>query len=65
MQYRDIEYSIAQSLDVGTWKWTSSLDQKTRTISAKSRKDAVEAVHKLIDKTVAPKKQYLKPGRRD
>jgi hypothetical protein len=64
MEYRGVEYSIVQGLAVGTWKWTSSFDEKTRTISAASRQDAIKAVHRLIDKALAPKKQYFKPGRR-
>jgi hypothetical protein len=63
MQYRGIEFSIAQGLDLRAWKWTSSLDQKTRTVSATSRQDAMKAVHGLIDKALAPKKQY-KLGKR-
>jgi hypothetical protein len=64
MEYRGIEFSIAQGLDVRTWKWTSSLDEKTRTMSAISRQEAIKAVQGMIDKALAPKKQYLKPGRR-
>jgi hypothetical protein len=64
MEYRGIEYSLAQGIEVGTWKWTSSLDQKTRPMSAISRQEAIKAVQGLIDKALAPKKRYFKPGRR-
>jgi hypothetical protein len=64
MEYRGIEFSIAQGLDVRTWKWTSSLDEKTRMMSAISRQEETKAVQGMIDKALAPEKQYLKPGRR-
>jgi hypothetical protein len=56
VEYRVVEYSIAQGIDARTWKWTSSLDEETRTTSAMSRQEATKAVHALIDKALAPKK---------
>ena len=59
MEYRGIEFSDAQGLDVRT-----SFDEKTRTMSAISRQEAIKAVQGMIDKALAPKKQYSEPGRR-
>jgi hypothetical protein len=57
MEYRGVEYHVAQAVEVGTWKVSTSLEKKTRTIRAKSRKNAVIAAEHLIDKALAPKKR--------
>jgi hypothetical protein len=59
MEYRGVEYHVAQAVEVGTWKVSTSLERKTRTIKAKSRKNAVIAAEHLIDKALAPKKRRL------
>jgi hypothetical protein len=50
MEYRGVEYHVAQAVEVGSWKVSTSLEKKTRTIRAKSRKNAVIAAEHLIDK---------------
>jgi hypothetical protein len=40
------------------------LEEKTHTMSAISRQEAIKAVQGMNDKALAPKKQYLEPGRR-
>jgi hypothetical protein len=57
MEYRGVEYHVAQAVEVGSWKVSTSLEKKTR--RAKSRKNAVIAAEHLIDKALAPKKRRL------
>jgi len=59
MEYRGVEYSVAQGIEFGTWKWSTSLDKSIHTLHAKSRQDAVRAVEQRIDDALAPKKQRL------
>jgi hypothetical protein len=59
VEYRGVEYYVAQAVEVGTWKVSTSLEKTTRTVRAKSRKDAVIAAEHLIDKAIAPKKRRL------
>jgi hypothetical protein len=63
MEYRGVEYSVAQGIEVGTWKWSTSLDKSTHTLHAKSRQDAVRAVEQRIDDALAPKKRRFVPTR--
>jgi len=61
MKYRAVEYYIAQGVEVGTWRYSTSMDDKIRTLRAKSRQDAAKAVEQRIEKALAPKKRQLVP----
>jgi hypothetical protein len=60
MQYRGKEYSIAQGIKPGTWKWTVRLDENNvRTGVDKTRPAAMESVGRLVDRALAHKKVKL------
>ena len=48
MKYLGVEYYIAQGVEVGTWKFSTSMNDKIRTLRAKSRQEAAEAVERRI-----------------
>jgi hypothetical protein len=37
MEYRGVEYHVAQAVEVGTWKVSTSLEKKTRTNKSKKQ----------------------------
>jgi hypothetical protein len=47
MKYRGVEYYVAQGVDVGTWKFSTSMNDKIRTVRAKSRQEAAKAVERM------------------
>jgi hypothetical protein len=59
MKYRGVEYYVAQGVEVGTWKFSTSMNDKIRTVRAKSRQEAVKATERLIDLALTPKKRRL------
>ena len=59
MEYRGVEYYVAQGIEIGTWKVSTSLEEKIRTVKTKSRQDAVFAAERLIDKALTVKKRRL------
>jgi predicted Holliday junction resolvase-like endonuclease len=61
MKYRGVEYYIAQGVEVGTWKFSTSMNDKIRTVRAKSRQDAAKVVERRIEEALAPKKRRLVP----
>ena len=61
MKYRGVEYYVAQGVEVGTWKFSTSLNDKIRTVRAKSRQDAAKVVERRIEEALAPKKRRLAP----
>jgi hypothetical protein len=61
MKYRGVEYYVAQGVEAGTWKFSTSMNDKIRTVRAKSRREATKAVECRIDEALAPKKQRLVP----
>jgi hypothetical protein len=61
MKYRGVEYSIAQGVEAGTWKFSTSMNDKIRTVRAKSRQDAAKAVEQRIEGALTPKKRWLAP----
>jgi hypothetical protein len=56
MKYRGVEYYVAQGVDVGTWKFSTSMNDKIRTVRAKSRQEAAKAVERRIEQALTPKK---------
>jgi hypothetical protein len=61
MKYRGVEYYVAQGIEVGTWKFSTSMNDKIRTVRAKSRQEAAKAVECRIDEALTPKKRRLVP----
>jgi hypothetical protein len=61
MKYRGVEYYVAQGVESGTWKFSTSMNDKIRTVRAKSRQEAVKAAERLIDLGLTPKKRRLAP----
>jgi hypothetical protein len=61
MKYRGVEYYVAQGVEVGTWKFSTSMNDKIRTVQAKSRQEAVKAVERRIEDALTPKKRRLAP----
>jgi hypothetical protein len=59
MKYRGVEYYVAQGVEAGTWKFSTSMNDKIRTVRAKSRQEAVKAAERLIDSALTPKKRRL------
>jgi hypothetical protein len=61
MKYRGVEYYVAQGVEVGTWKFSTSMNDKIRTVRAKSRQEAAKAVERRIEDELTPKKRRLAP----
>jgi hypothetical protein len=61
MKYRGVEYYVAQGVDVGIWKFSTSMNDKIRTVRAKSRQEAAKAVERRIERALTPKK--LRPAK--
>jgi len=59
MKHRGVEYYIAQGVEVGTWKFSTSMNDKTRTLKEKSKQQAVEAVERTIDETLDRRNRRL------
>jgi hypothetical protein len=59
VKYLGVEYYIAQGVEVGTWKFSTSMNDKIRTLRAKSRQEAAEAVERRIQEALSPKKRWL------
>jgi hypothetical protein len=63
MKYRGVEYYVAQGVEIGTWKVSTSMNDKIRTVRAKSRQEAAKAVERRIEDALTPKKRRLAPPR--
>ena len=66
MKYRDVEYSIVQGVERGTWMWSLSLSLDTNVKTsgqANNKPAAVIAAKRAIDRALDPKKQRLVPPR--
>jgi hypothetical protein len=61
MKYRGVEYYVAQGVEVGTWRFSTSMNDKIRKLRAKNRQEAAKAVEQRIEKELAPKKRRLLP----
>jgi hypothetical protein len=59
MKHRGVEYYIAQGIETGTWKFSTSMNDKIRTIRGKSKQQAAEAVQRTIDKTLDQRNRGL------
>ena len=59
MKHRGVEYYIAQGVEVGTWKLSTSMNDKIRTLRGKSKQQAVEAVERTIDETLDRRNRRL------
>ena len=59
MKHRGVEYYIAQGVEVGTWKFSTSMNDKIRTLRGKSKQQEVEAVERTIDETLDRRNRRL------
>ncbi|HMB83056.1 MAG TPA: hypothetical protein VKI40_03295 [Terriglobales bacterium] len=59
MKHRGVEYYVAQGVEAGTWKFSTSMNDKIRTVRARSRKDAAKVVEQRIEEALTPKKRRL------
>jgi hypothetical protein len=59
MKYRGVEYYVAQGVEGGTWKFSTSMNDKIRTVRAKSRQEAAKAIERRIEEALTPKKRRL------
>jgi hypothetical protein len=59
MKYLGVEYYVAQGVEAGTWKFSTSMNDKIRTVRAKNRQEAAKAVERKIEEALAPKKRRL------
>ena len=59
MKHRGVEYYVAQGVEAGTWKFSTSMNDKIRTARARSRKDAAKVVEQRIEEALTPKKRRL------
>jgi hypothetical protein len=57
MEYRGVEYSVAQGIECGMWKWSTSLDKSMHT--QKTDKTLLGPSRQRIDDALAPKKRRL------
>jgi hypothetical protein len=46
---------FAQGVEAGTWKFSTSINDKIRTVPRKSWQDAAKAVERLIEQALSPK----------
>jgi hypothetical protein len=63
MKHRGVEYYVAQGVEAGTWKFSTSMNDKIRTARARSRKDAAKVVEQRIEEALTPKKRRLVKSR--
>jgi hypothetical protein len=63
MKHRGVEYYVAQGVEAGTWKFSTSMNDKIRTVRARSRKDAAKVVEQRIEEALTPKKRRLVKSR--
>jgi hypothetical protein len=61
MKYLGVEYYVAQGVEVGTWKFSTSMNDKIRTVRAKNRQEASKAVERRIEEALTPKNRRLAP----
>jgi len=61
MKYLGVEYFIAQGVEVGTWKFSTSMNDKIRTLRGKTREEAARAIEQQIEKALTPKKRRRVP----
>ena len=59
MKHRGVEYYVAQGVEAGTWRFSTSMNDKIRTVRARSRKDAAKVVEQRIEEALTPKKRRL------
>jgi hypothetical protein len=59
MKHRGVEYYVAQGVEAGTWKFSTSMNDKIRTVRARSRKDAAKVVEQQIEEALTPKMRRL------
>jgi ATP-dependent Lon protease len=65
MKYRGVEYYVAQGVEAGTWKFSTSMNDKIRTVRGKSRQEAAKAVEQRIEEARAGEEELFKSRARD
>ena len=66
MKYRGFEYTIIQGYQRGTWRWSVTLrDGQTKSGSISGKREALTRVERAINNEIEPRKQRLRPSRRD
>jgi hypothetical protein len=54
MIYKGVDFNIAQGIEPGVWKWSSSVnDSKVKAGQTKTKPDAVMAAWRAIDQALA------------
>ena len=61
MKYRNIEYTVVQSIESAVWKWSASVAGVVITGQAAIKSEAVVEAERAIDRALAPKKVRLVP----
>jgi hypothetical protein len=61
MKYRNIEYTVVQSIERAVWKWSASVAGVVITGQAAIKSEAVVEAERAIDRALAPKKVRLVP----
>jgi hypothetical protein len=62
MEYRDVEYTIVQGIERGTWKWTVSLGKDiSKSGQAIGKPEVAAQATRVISKALAPKTVRLVP----
>jgi hypothetical protein len=66
MEYRGIEYAIAEGIGRHMWKWSAFIGGAVMTGKAHSKQAAVVSAEKAIDRALALKKiRLVRPERSD
>jgi hypothetical protein len=64
MKYRGIEYGILEGTGGHMWRWSTLIGGAVKTGQAHSKKAAIVAAEKAIDRALALKKVRLVPPER-
>src|SRR5450759_3944832 len=59
MKYSGVKYYVDKGVEVSTWKFETSMNEKIPTVRAKSKEDAAKVVERTIDKALTPKKRSV------
>src|SRR5450755_3861798 len=60
MNYRGIEFYVAQGVEVGTWKFTTSMNDQIRLVRATNRQEAAEVIERRIEAALSPRRSFAK-----
>jgi hypothetical protein len=59
LKYRDVEYTVVQSIERQLWKWSLSLEGVFLRGQAATKAEAVTGAERAIDRALARKKVRL------